>query len=383
MDSNMASVNYPRVKLVVNGSTFIPEIARFHFNGFYHGSKLDATFPIWGNGASFTDQWWIALGSTPANSTADPTPVPILAYSGTANADGSITWSSTPVFDGVLLNTKPSIGTGTVGIACVDRTLLLQQYKLYQAFPNKTGAEIIQYLVSQVGMTADVTGASNLVGPMYTTNHMKLQHGDMSKCSTAWDMIAYIARQTGNIAYVKGTVVVIEPNNPDPTTAFTVVDGSPTIVNGLATFTTESNVISLDFDHNLLMAKDITVEVLYCHSKKGKNACGSAKAGPPRNKNSTAQSNFVLGPFPNMSKDAAQAKANAEYRERTAHEYTATFTKIADFSLSPNQTVLISGAPAFAGQSFYINEIEITVAQEGALMSVTCKTHQQENNTVE
>jgi hypothetical protein len=375
----MSVVNYPRVKLVVNGQAFAVDSTTVRKNGYYHGDKMECSLPLWGNG-TFDNEWWIALGSVPIGSNDTSSPIPVLVYNGEGSPTGQTTWESEPLFDGLLLNKKGDIHTGKLNISCVDRTILLQQYKLYQTYPNKSGAEIISMLAQQVGMTANVTGADRLVGALYSKNHVKLQHGDMSKVSTAWDMICYLARESGNVAFVKGTVVYVQPNKPDASNAFSIIYGKPVVVDGVSTWSVQSNVKTLSWDHNLLMAKDITIEVQFFHSKKGKP--GSAKAGPPKNKNASGQSNFIFGPYANMTADQAQAKANQLYKEYTAHEYTWTFEAPVDFTLQPYQTVLITDSVGEMAQTFYINELTYKVdADSGATMTVVAKTHPQENDT--
>lgn len=378
----MDVVNRPRAKLEVDGGTYNIDTLTNEQNGYYHANKADAHLPLWTTGKPAS--YWIDLGSTPIGSTADPTPVPAKLWTGTADANENITWASEPIFDGLLLESDANIGSGDLNLSFVDRVILLQQYKLFKAYPNKTGAEIIQTIAAAVGMTAQITGATKLAGAVYSINHIKLHHSDFSKMTTGWDLICYIARQTGNVAFVKGTVVYVQPNNPNPGQAFTVTYGAPDVMDGVTVWKTAMNVKNLKFKHNLLMAKDITIEVQYCHSKKGKSANGSARAGPPRNKNAAGQSNFIFGPYATMNKDEAQAMANRIYREYTCHEYTADFDAPADFTLQPYQTVLFSGSSGQMANTFYINQLHFSMSvaeSTGATMAVTVKTHPPENDT--
>ena len=141
----MAAVNSPRVKLLINGQTFIPDTITSHANGYYHGDKLETRLPIFSAGIGTPFWTSLSYGAT------------IQAFGGDASS-GSTTWQSTPFFDGLINDIDLDFGAEKTALTCVDRTQLLQQLKLYQTFPNQTGAEIISHLASQVGMTAQIVG---------------------------------------------------------------------------------------------------------------------------------------------------------------------------------------------------------------------------------
>jgi len=361
----MATTNYPRAKIVINGQTFIPDTVNFTASGYFHGDKLDTHLPMFST--SIGTPFWTGLGYG----------APIQVFGGDASS-GTTVWESTPFFDGLLNEIDLDFDTGKASLTCVDRVQLLQQLKLYQTFPNQTGAEIISNIAGQVGMTAQVTGDTHLAGILYSKDHIKLQHGDLSKVTTGWDLISYIARETGNVAFVKGTVVYVQPLVIDPTNGFTVIYKEPTTVGQVTTWTVQSNVWKLHLKHSLLVSKDITVQVNYFHSKKG--VAGKATAGPVRSKSNMNQSNFIYAPYANINADQAQAKANSIYRELTLHEWTLDFETAMDFSVLPYQTVAIPGL--LVGQMFYINELTFHIDQTaGGTMSLVCKTHQPENDT--
>jgi hypothetical protein len=368
----MDSVSYPRMKLVVNGQTFNLKAAQVKQNGYFHAAKASATLPIWGDGG-LTDEQWLELGGDGSN-------IDFVIYGGQGAADGSVTWNDAPLFDGILLGKDLNIAQNEVKLTAVDRTQLLIQYKLFAAYPNKSGEEVINQLAGAVGLSTQISGSTELIGTLYSAAHMKLHQGEFSKVTVAWDLICDIARQSGNVAFVKGKVLYIEPNVPDQASAWTIYYSAPRVVDNISYWDTPSNVDSLEIKHNLLAAKDITVEVTYFHSKKGKP--GVARAGTQKNRNVANQSNYQFGPYPNLSPDEAQQKANQLYRDLTIHEYTLDFTAPADFTLTPYKTVLINNTSGEMAQTFWVNELTFDFSVDsGAKMACIAKNHVAQNDT--
>ena len=371
----LATILYPRMKLVVSGQSLVTESIEVKQNGYYNADRVRASVPLWGNGL-LDDEAWNILG-------ADGSDVSVQVYSGQADVTGAVTWASSPLFDGLLLDKDVSYDQGTVEIDCIDYTQKLINYKLYQAYANQSGEEVINSLVGQVGMTAQVdSSASGLLGEMYSRDHMKVHNGQFTKQTTAWDLITYIAKTAGCVAFVKGKVLYVQPNQPNQGQAWQIRWSKPTTINGVTIYPSAWNVKTLRLKHNLLAAKDITVTATGFHSKHGKSYTASARSGPVKNGGNANQSQYVIGPYPNCTTDQLQQLANAAYRDLTIHEYTLETSAQADFTVSPYRTITVANATGTLAQTFWVNEISFMVHQnQGASMSIRAKNHTEVNNT--
>lgn len=368
----MGVVRYPRMRVEVAGQTLVVESASVSSNGYFHADSAKATLPIWG-GDGRGDAWWLDLG-------ADGSTVPMKVYHGEGSTSGAITWGAEPLFDGFLEEKDLSLDTNLVSLSGHDKTMLLIKDKTKAAYANLSAAEIITKLASKAGLDISISGADKLAGQIYSANHVKLLHGELSKTTTAWDVVCLLARQTGNVAYVKGNTLYVRPNDPDHGSAYHVRWSSPVIAKNLVTWPSSWSVDKLAIKHNLLAAKDITVQVIGFHSKKGTRF--SQVAGPVRNRNNADQSNYSFGPYPNLTPDQAQAKANQLYRDLTIHEYDLNIEGPADFGLTPYQTIIVDGSAGPLAQTFWISEVEWNVDQSsGARMTVTGKNHPDQNDT--
>lgn len=261
--------------------------------------------------------------------------------------------------------------TGLVTITGRDLTSRFIDNRIQQAFKNQTSSQIATTLAKKRGLTPVVTATKTLTTRYYENDHDRVSHDDFSHTGTEWDLLTFLAQREAFDVYVKGIELHFQPETP-PT-------AEPWGVHWNADDTV-SDVMDLQLDRSLTLAKDVIVQVRSWQSSKGKGFTKSAPAVSQTVKTGSAQ-RFTFT-FPNLTPDQAQDRANKLREEITRHERNIRFTIPGELALSPRDTLQLVGCGGWDQTYFASNIVRRIDVESGFTETVSAKNHSPESQVI-
>lgn len=154
------------------------------------------------------------------------------------------------------------LNAATLGISLSGRDLtsLLTDKKIDIKFQNQTASQIATYIAQQVGLTPNVQATTDLVGHFFTLDHVSLH-----RQQPMWSVLTYLAQHEGLQCFVLGRTLYFGTfgsavsNQP-----YLIQYDPPTVERPYPT----SNATSLEFEHDLTLAQDVSVRVRSYHGAK-------------------------------------------------------------------------------------------------------------------
>lgn len=242
-----------------------------------------------------------------------------------------------------------------------DMTASLLDTLTNEKWQNMTAVMILAAIASAHNMTINITEAT-------ASNTKKLgsyfnnEFAVISRLRNDWDLLCWIAQQEQMTVYVRGTVIYYQPL-PDPKKTDLIYSLEYRLPNNDCAVP-ESDAIDIRFSRNLTLARDVIVKVKswtldnitkpFIAQSHKKHAAGSP--GKPQ---------VYEYSFPNLSPDAARAKADALAKEITAHEIRMTAVLPGDEVLDVNTIVRVSGTGTKYDQDYYPDSIRRSLSFEG------------------
>jgi phage protein D len=154
------------------------------------------------------------------------------------------------------------LNAATLGITLSGRDLtgLLTDKKIDIKFQNQTASQIATYIAQQVGLTPNVQATTDLVGHFFTLDHVSLH-----RQQPMWSVLTYLAQHEGLQCFVLGRTLYFG-------TFGSAVSNQPYLIQYDPPTTDRpyptSNATSLEFDHDLTLANDVSVRVRSYHGMK-------------------------------------------------------------------------------------------------------------------
>ncbi|HUB91407.1 MAG TPA: hypothetical protein VMA74_16915 [Dyella sp.] len=251
-----------------------------------------------------------------------------------------------------------------------DLASLLIDAKTTETFRNQTASQIATTLAQRHGLTPVVTATSDKAGKYYQIDHIQLTDGH-----TEWDLLTWLAAQTGYVVYVKGHELHFEPA-PDPAQApvypivWTPADDTQSF---------QCTAEQLSFSRTLTVGNTITVTVRSWNQKQRHGfsetyPTGRAKGIRPGTATSPAQQYFVV--IPNLTPDQAVKAAKAKYNDLIKQEMRLSAVMPADGTLSINNVIQVTGTGTVYDQNYFPESIVRRMGiDEGYVMSVSARNH--------
>ena len=254
-----------------------------------------------------------------------------------------------------------------------DLTALFIDKKTAKAYQNQTSSEVATELANEAGLTPVVTATTTPVGQFFEYDHVHISLGDLSRSITQWDLLVYLAQQENFDVFVEGTSLFFQPVATNTTPPFVVQHSR---INGQAV----SNVRNLSKKRSLTLA-NVNVTVKSWHS---------GRASPIIAKMSSKQMNNAQGApeeyvfyKPNLTPDQAAQYANQRMAEITRRERIITFDIPGEVSLTPRDTVQLTGTGTAFDQIYYPDEISRAMHfASGFTETVTALNHSPVNQVV-
>lgn len=267
------------------------------------------------------------------------------------------------LFVGVLDDITTDWVDGVITVTGRDLTATLNDAKTSEKHINQTASAVAQALAAKHGLTAQVTATEGKVGALYKSDHVDLQSE-----RTEWDLLTWLARESGFVVYVTGRTLYFGPRQtPAP---FVI---SRTALRGEVE---RGNYVRLQTSRTLSVSGDIKVTVKSWNHKQKKGFTVTAKAaGAGKGAQEYAYS------FPGLTKDAAQQRANQLLAELTQHARKLDYEGPA-FPLKISDRVRVEGTGGGADALFYPDSIAREwSASEGYSLTLSAKNRPTEDQT--
>lgn len=256
-----------------------------------------------------------------------------------------------------------------------DLTAVFIDTKLTTQYQNKKATQIVRSLANGHGLdvslpqgtTATVESPALSPPGTYDTrgDQVRLQLG-----STEWDLISWLARENGLVAFVQGKTLNFIDDQRKNATPYLLqwqpldsANGSP-----------RSNVIDLDLSRSLTVAKGITVTV------RSTNFLGQtiARSYPksPRGISPGASSPFGgVQPYffnvRNKTPEQVEALAQAKFEEISSHAMKLRATLPADALISLETPVQLQGTGTAYDQTYFVRAVTRRMSvDEGYVMEI-------------
>lgn len=277
--------------------------------------------------------------------------------------EGQVPWQS--MFTGTADHIQISLNASAIVLSGRDLSSRFIDEKTREVFPNQTASDVIKTLAERRGMTADVTPTTTPVGAYYKDQHDKISLDSSANSQNEWQLMRGLATQEGYDLWVSGTTVhfhpYVEPDKADPFIALWNLPGVTSIY-------PTSNVVNLELERSLALAKDIRVVVKTWSSRNAASA--QFKAG---SSSKNAQEYVIVKP--GQTPAQAQALANQLLREITLHERVIGFDMPGELRMD-NRTILrLQGTQSdWDAQTYYVDTITRSISvDKGFTQNVRAK----------
>lgn len=263
-----------------------------------------------------------------------------------------------------------------------DLTAKFIDNKTTNKYPNLTSSQIVTMLAQKEGLTADVTPTTTPAGTFYS--------GDRSALTAElpeWDLITYLARQEGFVAYVQGLTIHFHPaptekdkpyllqysrNENDPEKGYTEFNGK-----------------SLKLRRSLTVSRDVIVIVRSWNSKSKKAFNVRVKATPNK-RTALASKAQPIGDAqtytytrPGLTKEQALQLAQQYIRDLTQHERKIEAEIPGDNILKKVGVIKLQGTNTLYDQIYFTSSVNRTISPMGGYqMTIEAKNHSPNSQVV-
>lgn len=302
---------------------------------------------------------------------SDTVDMPVEIFAGfPANASSYSSADLSSMISGVVDTVDWSIGQGSITISGRDLTAKLIQSKTDAKYANQTASQIVTSIANDIGLTPKVTATTVLAGHYYEIDHVRLQDN-----RTLWDLVCYLARQEGMVAYVSGKELHFEAPPDLSGTPYEFYYVPPAEAGGPA----RGNFADLHMERALTVAKDIVVKVRSWNSRTKTAFTMIAKAAHTK---SSGDSQTYIFNIPGLTSAQAQKRAEELALELSKHERKATISGHADNILLRTDVVSLTGTDTAFDQNYFIESISRSLSYQGGYeWTVNLKNHSPETTT--
>lgn len=260
---------------------------------------------------------------------------------------------------------------GVLNVSGRDLTGYFIDTKTTEEWTNQTSSQIATALAQRHNLKPVVKTTTKKVGGYYKMDHVLItnQHSE-------WDLLSYLATNEEFVVYVKGQELHFEPR-PDRSQAVRYVLNwqAPTGDRAYPVF----NGKSLQFAHDLTLAKGVVVWVQAMNAKTGKPMTvaypqNKAKGTKPGQASPHAQVYTVRMRQKPMTPEQALQKAQEEHMRITQHEMKLHAMLPGDNDLTPENVIEVRGTGTPLDQTYYPDSItRYMSASDGYSMEVNAK----------
>lgn len=232
-----------------------------------------------------------------------------------------------------------------------DLTSRLIETRTQETFANQTSSEIASILAGRHGLSTDITETTTPVGAYWQLEHDRITLDSFGRSITEWDLLITLAGHEGFDVWITGTTLHFRQADAPY--------GIPPVLRTLATAAGPANVMALQLDRALTLARDIEVVVKSWNSRQAQAFAQTARAsrGGGARLGATGKPQKYVYVVPNLSPDAALKLAQTRLAELTRHERIIHATMPGELALSPRQQIALEGTFSAFDQTYWIDEI--------------------------
>ena len=248
-----------------------------------------------------------------------------------------------------------------------DLTSRFIDTKTYSYYPNQTASNIAMQLAKSHGLGTDkITPTQGQVGIFYTR-----QNTLMTKETTEWDLLTFLAQQYNYAVYVQANDLVFGPKpNIEDTTPY-IISYQPPLSLGASPI---ANVMTLNFLRSFTVTKDVTVKVRVPFSPQtGKAFTVTAGKKNPTINSTSAGNQIYTFSYAGLTKQQALAKAQSLVREITLNEMKISCTLPGDNLLTKASLIRVIGSNSRFDQYYYTDTVVRTINLDGYMMEINAK----------
>jgi len=237
---------------------------------------------------------------------------------------------------------EADFGERTITISGRDQTAQLTDQKTNEKWLNKKPEEIIQDLAGRAGLSANITGSStDKAGLKYKDDYNRI-----SELDNMWNVITRMANHMGCVAFVKGSVLNIQPFDQSQGGTYEIFYVPPT--NGSPA---QSNATSITGCRDVNLGKTVTMKHMSWQHKEGKGIFSKFTA-----QGSGGNLDFSFKGA-NLTKQQQDQLAQTKLDEILSHEMQISVTMPGDVNIDPQMQLVVTGTGTGFDQSYIMSSI--------------------------
>lgn len=243
--------------------------------------------------------------------------------------------------------------TGSLHLEGRDLTARLIESRTQETFANQTSSDIATLLANRHALIADVAPTSTPVGAYWQLEHDRITLDSFSRATTQWDLLITLAGHEDFDVWITGTTLHFQPRS--------TMRKAAAILRPLPTPDGPANLVSIQLERALTLARDIEVSVKSWNSRQATSFIQTArshrKSGGRSRDIGKDNVNHYVYVVPNLTPDAALALAQTRLAELSRHERVIHAEMPGELILAPRQQVLLEGTGTRFDQIYWIDEI--------------------------
>ncbi|MDE1999651.1 MAG: hypothetical protein KGI52_12065 [Burkholderiales bacterium] len=257
-----------------------------------------------------------------------------------------------------------------------DMTALLIDTTTSAQFQNLTSSQVAQQFATQSGLEAQIQPTTQKIGTYYEADHVHTIH-----TQSQWAVLTYLARKEGVQCFVLGRTLYFGQFQNQAQQPYTVTFSPPTADTAYPT----SNAMSLSFERDLTLARDVTVTVRSWNARNKRGFTVQAKTSGSQSMASRSLSTTLpksaAAPqayaytIPGLSLQEAQIRAQQLLKEISQHELRLNASLPGDDTLFPWVPLQVSGTGTLFDTTYYVAEVTRHIAPTAFDMRVRAKNH--------
>jgi hypothetical protein len=360
------SLRQPRAIVTINGIPVLWENITVQTTTFFISDNYTVSLPINNQPSPFDLDYWSAITDLVVNIYIG-FPINPDAYN-----IGDLELFMSGSVD--LMDIDPI--TARVNLSGRDLTSRLIDTKITQIYSNDTASNIAIKLARKHNLTPVVTPTTGNVGRFFKNFETNAQNL-ITKQITEWDLICFLAQQSGYVVFVRQQSLYFAPFPADVEAAYVINYQPPQFKGGSPNFFG----MDLRFKRSLTLANDVQVNVTVpANPQTGKSFVKTAKyVRRPRGVRKIPQPtgtiqkyNFIMA---GLTPEQAQQQANTLAQNITLHEIVMTANLPGDNRLRKDSLLTVKGTNTAFDQNYYVDTVTRTISFNSYNMSVVAKNH--------
>lgn len=265
----------------------------------------------------------------------------------------------------------------TVSFTGRDLTSLFIDTKTYDKYADQTASQIATQLAQQQGLgTSLIVPTTTPVGTFYT-----YQNTLMTRETTQWDLLTFIAQQEDNVVYVQGNDLVFIPRP-------TVNTSVPFVLNYQSGNPTQASPsypgMSLKLTRSLTLAANVTVKVrVPANPQTGKAFTRTVTSS--HTSSGSVQNQIYSYTFPGLNPSQALARAQQLLRDITLHEIKLNTSIPGEVKLTKDSLIQLTGTNTNLDQVYFTDMIVRSMSVDSEIgfhETISAKNHSVETQVL-